>query len=214
MINRGALTGVLSVILMLVCFVIAFGIVILIAKTLPSDVGIATCYFMPIVSFVMMTTLLRSIKNYRTSLSVTIFILVVFTTLAFVTAVDKTTAVVYDTRIMMSMTFIACSLAVLPFILKNKYLHFSKYYAKRDSIYFGASVMWLSPLFADTLFLIKWGIEGILFERLESLTLGGAGFNDVLFFYGAIAFLTITLFHLITRFLHFLWISILGEKYC
>jgi len=197
--SREVLARALNTILLFVCFVVAFGFVNLMAKFFPAYVGVAAFWFVLTISVFMMSILLHSFKNHKTSLVVTISTLTVFTAVAFVIAVDKPKAVVYDTEVMVSMTLIACALAALPFIVKQQVLCFSENHARRDSIFFGASVMWLSTLFADLMFLIKWSVQGILLERLRYMTLGGAGFNDVLFFYGAVAFLTITLFHLITR---------------
>jgi len=200
--SRKILTGALNAVLLPLCFVIALGIVNSITKFFPIYVGVAAVWFVLTISVYMMIILLRSVWNHRMSLGVTVSTWVLFTIVAFIIAVDKPTTVDYDTRVMVPMAFIACVLASLPFIVNQEILRFSEHHARRDSIYFGASIMWLSTFFADMIFLLKWSVQGVLLERLRYMMPGGAGFNDVLFYYGTVAFLALSLFHLTARQIH------------
>jgi hypothetical protein len=61
--------------------------------------------------------------------------------------------------------------------------------------------MWLSTLLSDLFIWIKWGIQGVFWDYIKTMTLGGEGFNDVLFYYGFWAFITSFSFGIINRFL-------------
>jgi len=82
--------------------------------------------------------------------------------------------------------------------VKQRLIHFLEKNARRDSIFFAASIMWLSPFLAEILLLLSWFIQGKLWNRLSCMVLGGSGTNDVLFFYGFWVFISIGFFHFLT----------------
>lgn len=73
--------------------------------------------------------------------------------------------------------------------------------AALDSIYFGTSIMWLSPFLAELVIWAKWYMIGIFWEKASYMTLGGNGTRDVLFWYGFWAFITMSSFQVLLKIL-------------
>jgi len=51
-------------------------------------------------------------------------------------------------------------------------------------ISFASIIPWLAPLLVESVALVRWFIEGSFFKMTEGKCVGGAGFNDILFYYG------------------------------
>jgi len=57
--------------------------------------------------------------------------------------------------------------------------------------------MWLSPFIAEMFIWAKWFLTGVLFEKASYMTVGEAGTQDILFWQGFLALVTMTCFHVL-----------------
>ena len=198
------LTSILTLILILVpCF--AGYVIARLVAMIPSG---GCLLFIPvnplslvilIFTLIMFWKLLPSLKHSRNTLIIEVAMISVYTLIIYLIAVDTPKSVNFDTRILSILTLFVYVVAILPFIVKQRLIHFLEKNARRDSIFFAASIMWLSPFLAEILLLLSWFIRGNLWNRLSYMVLGGSGTNDVLFFYGFWVFISIEFFHFLTR---------------
>lgn len=148
-----------------------------------------------IITCIMIWKLLPSMRRSKYTFVTLMSTVSIYTLFVYLIAVDTPESVTFDTRIMSFLTLPIYTLAVLPFVAKQHVICFQKERAERDSVFLAASIMWLSPSLAEILVLLRWYVQGNLWNRLNYMVLGGNGTNDVLFFYGFWAFLSVNLFH-------------------
>jgi hypothetical protein len=171
---------------------------------IPSGGGLLSVPMNPLVplvlfaSIIMLYSLLSSFRNSKILSIKTITLICGCTTIVYLTATDTPTAVTYNVTIMNLLTLSVYFIAVLPFFFKRTIISFEQSKAKKHSISLATSVMWLSPFLADMLVLLRWHVSGEL-ERLSYMVLGGAGTNDILFFYGFWLLVSMSFFHLFGR---------------
>jgi MFS family permease len=152
-----------------------------------------------IIIIIMFWKLIPSLKHSRNTLIIEVAMISVYTLIIYLIAVDTPKSVNFDVQILSILTLFVYVTAILPFTVKQRLIHFLEKNARRDSIFFAASIMWLSPFLAEILLLLSWFIQGNLWNRLSYMVLGGSGTNDVLFFYGFWVFISIDFFHFLTR---------------
>jgi len=51
---------------------------------------------------------------------------------------------------------------------------------------FASTIPWLSPAIVEAFIIVRWFFEGKLQEMIVGKGVGGAGFNDILFYYGGV----------------------------
>jgi len=170
---------------------------------IPSEVRLPIIPVNPLVLAVLFTTgimlwkLLPSFRNYENTLVVAIVMVVTYTIIICLIAVDTPEMITFNIQIMSCLTIPVYTIAVLPFLMKQAAISFQRDKAERDSTFFAASIMWLSPFLAEMLIMLKWYTWGNLGHRLTYMVLGGKGTNDVLFFYGFWLFISVEFFHLL-----------------
>lgn len=151
------------------------------------------------VSGIMFWKLMSSFRNSRNLFVITITLILTVMTVMYLTSIDAPKEVVSNTQIMFYLTLLTYSIAVLPFLWKQKVISFQQERAERHSVFFASSIMWLALFLADMLVMAKWYVSGILESRLTYMVLGGSGANDVLFFYGFWLLVSMELFHFLAE---------------
>ena len=144
---------------------------------------------------IMFWKLLPSLRHSRNTFITEVAMVSVCTVIIYLVAIDTPQSVVFDMRILSALTLPVYVLAILPFTMKPRLTHFLEKNARRDSIFFAAGIMWLSPFLAEILLFLKWCLQGNLWNRLSYMVLGGSGTNDILFFYGFWVFISVEFFH-------------------
>jgi len=108
-------------------------------------------------------------------------------------------AVTFDYMTFSILTYTICFLAVLPFLGASCIFSFSRDTPEVDSIFFATTVMWLSPLISELFIWLRWCIAGVLWEKLNYMTLGGSGFSDVIWQFGFWTLISLIIFHIPIR---------------
>lgn len=188
----------------LVVSIVAAGIIVALVGKIPGTEG--RMPYVPVNAFVFLVLLLvclmlwklvDSLKHSKKTLVALVLTIFAYSSTIYFIAVDMAEVVVFNTQILSYLAILICMIAGLPFVVEQPIICFRQTTAKRDSICFAATVMWLSPLIAEVAILFKWYFRGDLWNRLGYMVLGGKGIADILFFYGFWAFLAMTLFHLL-----------------
>lgn len=150
-------------------------------------------------SILMLWKLSPSLRNSRSTFLMITAIVLIYSCLIYLLAVETLEGVTFNSAIMMLLTLSVYTVALLPFLMKQSIVSFLTESAKRDSAFFAASIMWLAPFLAEMLILLRWLLSGEI-GRLNYMVLGGAGLNDVLVYYGFWAIISVSLFHLIGKY--------------
>lgn len=114
---------------------------------------------------------------------------------------ENSSGININPSILSYLTIFVCLFAAIPFLSENVAFKFSIDKPERDFVFFVTVVMWLSPLINDLIIWLRWSIQGVFWDYVRTMILGGKGFSDVLFYYGFWAFVTSFSFGVINRFL-------------
>lgn len=123
-------------------------------------------------------------------------IIILYSIVIWATSTETSENVTFNTQIMSYLTYLICGIAIMPILGLNYFINYEKQ-SVRNSIFLPTSTMWLSPLLAEMYIWAKWFALGIFREKASYMTLGGAGTQDILFWYGFLALVITTSFHLL-----------------
>lgn len=152
-------------------------------------------------SVIMLYVLRPFFRNSRNLLVFTLFICG-YTIIVYLIGIDTPNAVYYNTISMYFLLLPVYVVTAFPFLSPRKtIISFEGSRAKIQSIGFATSIMWLSPFFAEMLMLARWYVSGEFWHRISYMVLGGAGANDVLFYFGFWIFVSVCSFHISGRIL-------------
>lgn len=140
---------------------------------------------------------LNYLKNKVTHL--TVFFILTYSSIILATASESFEGITFDIETIKVLSHFVFLISILISLEWIPSLKFSSERSVLDSVFFAASIMWLSPFIAELFIWTKWSIIGIAFERASHFTIGGAGTQDILFWPGLWAVSTMYYFQSLIR---------------
>lgn len=151
-------------------------------------VQIAMFLFLSIpLSFYLLLQTVETFRKSKIQLSLFVITLFFYTLIAYFLAYDQSGNIIFNPEPVVNLTLISYVVLVEASLLFLYELSRNGIRKRQDFLpYVGlaSSIPWISPLIVEFLFLFRWALLGIFDVKTQGKTLGGAGWNDVLFLYG------------------------------
>jgi len=120
--------------------------------------------------------------------------------------------VTFDPDTMLFLSATSLFLGVVAFFWKSPTTVSPNNRLLRRILFYPSGIMWLSGFIAEIIVLFGWHNEGVLSDRIDYMVLGGAGFNDVLAFYGLVTIFSAILFFVVLNFVSLFFGSLVVGK--
>jgi len=166
----------------------------------------------PLVAAIMFLYLLLDLRKSVSHMFFVFFSLLVMTMIVYSIRTETAEMVIFDPSAMLFLAAVLLFLGILAFCWRRPITVAPDGRLLRRTIFFSSGIMWLSVLISELLILLRWHYESVLVERISYMVLGGAGFNDVLVFYGLVNTFSAILFFVILSFVSIFWRRLLPRN--
>jgi len=164
-------------------------------------VNLVAGFFFPLLAAILFLHLLMSLRESITRTAFVLLSLLFMTLIVYSIRLETRDMVVFDPKTMLFLAFTSLFLGISAFYCKRPTTLAADNRLLGRVLFFSSGIMWLSGFIAELIVLFRWQNEGVLIERINYMVLGGAGFNDVLAFYGIVTTFTSILFFIVLNFI-------------
>lgn len=157
-------------------------------------VNLVAGFFFPLLATVIFLYLLLDLRESASYVAFATFSLLFMTIIVYSIRSETNEMVMFDPETMLFLSVTSLLLGMVVFWRKRPVTVIPNTRFLRRILFYPSGIMWLSAFIAELIILFRWHNERGLVERIDYMVLGGAGFNDVLAFYGLVTAFSAILF--------------------